>query len=218
MAGETAARKTADKPLLRDAEATRTEIIEAARVEFAAKGFAGARVDEIAARTRTTKPTIYYHFGSKEELFRIVLEKSYAGMRDTEQSLELDHLPAKDAMRRLVETSFDYHMAHPDWVRLVSIENILEARHIAGSPSIADRNAAVIEVLRKLLARGQQDGSFRTNVDPLDLHLMISSLCFYRVSNRHTWKAIFKRDLQAPKQVAIQKRMIVEAVERYLRP
>ena len=202
---------------VRDAETTRGEIIAAARAEFAAKGFSGARVDDIAARTRTTKPAIYYHFHSKEELYTAVLETAYAGMREVEQSLNLDGLPAAEAMRRLVEVSFDYHADHPDWVRLVSIENTHEARHLAGSASIGERNAAVIGVLRGLLERGVREEVFRSGIDPMDLHLMISSLCFHRVSNRHTWGAIFGRDLQAPEHVGAQRVMIVEAVLRYLR-
>ena len=205
-------------PRGRDAEATRAAIIAAARAEFAAKGLSGARVDDIAARTRTTKPAIYYHFGSKEDLYRVVLEEAYAGMREVERGLDLDALPASAAMQRLVEVSFDYHAAHPDWVRLVSIENIHDAAHLAGSASVADRNANVIGVLSTLLARGEREGVFRPGIDPLELHLMIASLCFYRVSNRHTWSAIFGRDLQAPEHVASQRRMVVEAVLRYLRP
>ena len=164
-------------------------------------------MDDIAARTRTTKPAIYYHFHSEEELYTAVLEAAYAGMREVEQGLELDGLPAAEAMQRLVEVSFDYHAEHPDWVRLVSIENTHEA---------GQRNAAVIGVLRGLLDRGVREGVFRAGIDPLDLHLMISSLCFHRVSNRHTWAAIFKRDLRAAEHVAAQRVMVVEAVLRYL--
>ncbi len=214
--GKAAKETTGNARRVRDAETTRGEIIAAARTEFAAKGFSGARVDDIAARTRTTKPAIYYHFHSKEELYTAVLEAAYAGMREVELGLELDELPATEAMRRLVEVSFDYHAANPDWVRLVSIENIHEARHLSGSASIGERNAAVIGVLARLLDRGVREGVFRPGIDPMDLHLMISSLCFHRVSNRHTWGAIFGRDLQAPQHAAAQRVMIVEAVLRYL--
>lgn len=213
-----------DKPVARlrgrarEGEQTRRDIIEAAKAEFADKGLSGARVDEIAARTRTTKPMIYYHFGSKEQLYAAVMEEAYGGMRDVEQGLQLDHLPPAEAMRRLVEVTFDYHATHPDWVRLVSVENIHGARHIAGSAAIAQRNAVVIGIVRKLLERGEQEGVFRAGVDPINLHLLISSLCFYRVSNRHTWGALFGRDLQAPEHEATQRRMTVDAVLRYLQP
>ena len=210
--------KTAARPRSPDAERTRLDIIEAARAEFVDKGLAGASVNEIAARTRTTKPMIYYYFGSKEKLYAAVMEEAYGGMRDVEQGLQLEHLPPLDAMRRLVEVTFDYHAAHPGYTRLISTENIHGARHIAGSPTIAQRNSAIIEIIRSLLKRGEKARVFRKGVDPIDLHLLISSFSFYRVSNRHTWGAIFGRDLQAPPHVAAQRRMIVEAVLSYLQP
>jgi AcrR family transcriptional regulator len=169
------------------------------------------------AMAQTTKPMIYYHFGSKEGLFAAVLEEVYAGMREYEQSLQISGLSAVEAMRRLVEITFDYHAAHPDWVRLISVANIHGAHHITGSPTIASRNAAVVEIMEGLLRRGVEEGVFRDGIDPVHLHLLIASFCFYRVSNRHTWKIIFKRDLEAPGDVAKQRAMVVDAALRYLR-
>jgi len=71
--------------------------------------------------------------------------------------------------------------------------------------------------MRSLLRQGTQEGVFRSDVDPLHLHLLIISLCYYRVSNRHTWKVIFKRDLSAAKEVKLQREMAVDSVLRYLR-
>ncbi|MBK1657818.1 TetR family transcriptional regulator [Paracraurococcus ruber] len=197
---------------------TRRAILDAALAEFADKGLSGARVDEIAARTATTKRMIYYYFGSKEGLYAAVLEEMYGGIRDAEQALDLDSLAPVAALTRLVEVTFDYHAAHPEFVRLVAVENIHQARHLQVSAGIADRNDAVIRTLRTLLDRGERAGAFRPRVDALDLHMLISGFCFYRVSNRHTLQAIFGRDLQAPAHVAAHRRMIVEAVLAWLRP
>lgn len=202
----------------RDPVQTRRAILDAAIAEFAAHGLSGARVDEIAARTRTTKRMIYYYFASKEQLYAAVLEELYGGMRDAEAALDLDALSPPEAMRLLVETTFDHHAAHPEFVRLVATENILEARHVAASPTIRARNARVIETMTRLLRRGEQAGVFRTGVDPFDLHVLINGFCFHRVANRHTLGAIFERDLTAPKRVAAQRAMIVAAVLRYLAP
>lgn len=199
-------------------EQTRREILEAAIAEFSEKGYAGGRVDDIAARTRTTKRMIYYYFGGKEQLYAAVLERMYGGMRDAEAALRLDALPPMDALRRLVEVTFDHHAAHPEFVRLVSVENIHEARNVAASPTIRARNAAVIGTLQALLARGEKEGVFREGLDALDLHMLISSFCFYRVSNRHTLAAIFGRDLLAPATRDAHRRMITEAVLRYVAP
>jgi len=206
------------RPRLRDPDQTRRNILDAALAEFADKGLSGARVDEIAARTATTKRMIYYYFGSKEGLYAAVLEEMYGGIRDAEQALELDSLDPVAAMRRLVEVTFDYHAAHPEFVRMVAVENIHNARHLQQAPSVAARNDAVIRTLRGLLDRGERAGVFRARVDAIDLHLLISSFCFYRVSNRHTLQAIFRRDLTAPAHVAAHRAMIVEAVLAWLRP
>jgi len=197
---------------------TRQSILDAAQTVFAEKGFSGANVNEIVTLAGTTKPMLYYHFGSKEGLFAAVLENVYAGMRDIEASLRLDALPASDAMRHLVEVTFDYHAAHPDWVRLISVANIHDAQPILNAPAIAVRNEAVVDILRELLLRGAREGVFRGGVDPLHLHLMIASFSFYRISNRHTWRIIFKRDLNAPDEAVLQRTLLVDAVLRFLRP
>ena len=202
----------------RDAEQTRRGILAAAAAEFSEKGYAGARVDDIAARTRTTKRMIYYYFGGKEGLYAAVLEEAYGGMRDAEGALRLDDLPPAEAVRRLVETTFDHHAAHPEFVRLVSGENIEAARTVLASPTIRARNAAVVGAVGALLRRGEAEGAFRPGVDPLDLHMLISAFCFYRVSNRHTLRAIFGEDPAAAPRAEAHRRMVVEAVLGYLRP
>ncbi len=201
-----------------DGKRTRQSILDAAQALFADKGYSGANVNEIVARAGTTKPMVYYHFGSKEGLFAAVLEQVYAGMRGIEESLLLAGLPAVEAMQRLVQGTFDYHAAHPDWVRLISVANIHEAQHIRGSRTVASLNSAIVDILRGLLDRGVREGVFRHGVDPLHLHLLIASPSFYRVSNRHTWGVIFQRDLAEPDDAALQRTMLVEAVLRFLRP
>ena len=195
----------------------RQNIIGAARALFAEKGYSGTTVDEIVAKAKTTKPMLYYYFGNKEGLFAAVLEDVYAGMREIENALRVIDLPAVDAMRKVVQVTFDYHAHHPEWVRLISIANIHHAKHIRASKTIAAKNVLIVEIMRGLLRRGTQEGVFRSDIDPLHLHLLIISLCYYRVSNRHTWNVIFKRDLSTTKEVKLQREMAVDTVLRYLR-
>ena len=195
----------------------RQSIIGAARALFAEKGYSGATVDEIAVKARTTKPMLYYYFGNKEGLFAAVLEDVYTGMREIENSLRVIDLPAVEAMRKVVQVTFDYHAHHPEWVRLISIANIHYAKHIRASKTIASKNIPIIEIMKGVLRQGIQEGVFRSDVDPLHLHLLIISLCYYRVSNRHTWKVIFKRDLGMAKEVKLQREMAVDTVLCYLR-
>ncbi|HWU10618.1 MAG TPA: TetR family transcriptional regulator [Streptomyces sp.] len=179
----------------RDAARTKAEILTVATREFARLGYAGARVDEIAARTRTTKRMIYYYFGGKEQLFTAVLERAYTRIREAEQLLDVEHLDPVAAVRRLAEVTFDHHEDHPDFIRLVSIENIHEAEHIAASAELSRISSPAIEVLRRILDTGRASGLFTADVDAVDLHAMISSFCFFRIANRHTFGALFGRDL-----------------------
>ena len=138
----------------RDAQRTRKNILEVARREFADRGYSGARVDHIAARTRTTKRMIYYYFGGKEQLFEAVLEQAYSEIRAAEQDVRLDHLDPVAAIRRLAEITFDHHDAHPDFVKLVRIENIHQAEHIRRSAAIVSVNSPAIELITKILDAG----------------------------------------------------------------
>src|SRR3954447_21980607 len=145
---------------IRDAERTRADILAVARREFADRGYAGARVDEIAARTRTTKRMLYYYFGGKERLYLAVLEQAYAEIRAAEQSLDVEHLDPVAAIRRLAELSFDHHEAHPDFSRLVSIENIERGEHIARTAVLSQLNTTAIDVIARILLAGRSAGVF----------------------------------------------------------
>jgi AcrR family transcriptional regulator len=184
---------------VRDAERTRAEIIEVATHEFADQGYAGARVDEIAAKTRTTKRMIYYYFGGKEGLYLAVLEGAYRRIRELEQQLDVEHLEPVEALRQLASLTFDHHESHPDFVRLVAIENIHYAKHLSSSSSREVLAAPALDVLTRIMERGREAGLFRDDLDALDVHMIISAFCVFRGANRYTFKAIFDRDLFDPR-------------------
>jgi AcrR family transcriptional regulator len=200
----------------RDAARTRAEILDVATAEFARLGYTGARIDEIAARIRTTKRMIYYYFGSKEALFTEVLERAYAVIRSQEQLLDVEHLDPVAAIRRLAELTFDHHEAHPDFIRLVSIENIHEAEHITASPALGELSSPAIEIIGRILEQGRAQGVFTADVDAVDLHVMISSFCFFRVANRPTFHALFGRDLTASDRREHYRAMLGDMVIAYL--
>ena len=201
-----------------DPEGTRRNIIAVATAEFAEKGFSGARVDEIAARTSTSKRMIYYYFGDKEGLFVAVLEEAYRRIRAIEATLKLDHLDPESALRALVGFTFDYQNANEDFIRLVMVENIHQGVHLARSRAIQDLNVSVINTLREIYERGVKDGIFREGVDEIDLHMTISALCFFNVSNRHTFGRIFDVDMTSPEPVATRRNQVVRMLLRYVMP
>jgi AcrR family transcriptional regulator len=200
----------------RDAEQTRAEILQIAADEFAEHGFAGARVDRIAAQMRTTKRMIYYYFGSKEDLYLAVLERAYAAIRRAEQEIDVDHLDPISAIRRLAELTFDHHEANPSFLRLVSIENIHRAEHLRRSSQIANLNVPAIDLIARILDRGYASGAFLRKVDAIDLHMMISAFCVFRVSNQHTFGVLFDRDLTSPDLRDRYRKMLADMVVSYL--
>src|SRR5215210_8974422 len=141
-----------------DPDRTREDILNVATEEFASVGFSGARVDMIAERTSTSKRMIYYYFGSKEGLYLAVLEKVYGELRAAEMSLDVVHEDPEVAMKRIIELTFDYQEAHPEFVRLVNAENVNNGRYLAQSETIQNLNVTAIDILTSILQRGQNDG------------------------------------------------------------
>jgi AcrR family transcriptional regulator len=200
-----------------DPERTRADILEVAEAEFGEKGLAGARIDEIAELTRTSKRMIYYYFGSKEGLYLAVLEASYRRVREVEGALHLDDLAPEDALRRLVEFTFDHHLVHENYIRLVMSENINRGQYMAQSRHMQELNARAIDSIRRIYERGVKAGVFRKGLDPVDIHATISALSFFNVSNRHTFGLIFKLDMRSPAYVAQRRANVVDVVLRFVR-
>ncbi len=200
-----------------DPARTMAEILAAASSEFAEKGLDGGRIDAIADATRTSKRMIYYYFGSKEGLYLAVLEDAYRRMRGIEGQQQLENLEPEDALRRLVGFTFDHHHANQDYIRLVMNENIQRGEFLARSKIIQQLNVPAISAIGSICRRGQEQGIFREGLDPVDIHASISALCFFNVSNQHTFDLIFKRDGQSPLALATRRENVIEMIVRFVR-
>ena len=150
--------KAAAPGRVNDPEGTKRNIIEVAMKEFAENGLSGARIDEIAAKTKSSKRMIYYYFGDKEGLYLKVLEEAYSRMRATEATLDLQDLPPLDALKKLVGFTFDHHNSHEAFIRLVMIENIHHGEFLAKSQVIQRLNVTAIDTVRELYDRGVTGG------------------------------------------------------------
>jgi AcrR family transcriptional regulator len=201
---------------LRDAERTRADLIKVATAVFAEQGYSGARVDEIAEKTRTTKRMIYYYFGGKEQLYLAVLENAYRGIREAEQRLQVDHIDPVDAIRALAEMTFDHHIAHQDFIRLVAIENIHRGEFISRLDSLRVLSQPATSLLDQILTQGREQDVFRDDVDALDVHLLISSYCVFQVANRYTFGYLFNVDFTEQQTHAHLRRMLGDVVVGWL--
>lgn len=179
----------------RDAEATKARILQAAKKEFAKNGFGGARVDEIAERAHANKRMIYHYFGSKEDLFRTVLEVAYLDIRKAEQKLELESLSPSDALESLVRFTWRYYLKNPEFITLVNSENLHRARHIKSLPNLPEAMRGLVGLVESILKRGQDSGEFRTGIDATQLNITIAAIGYYYLTNRFTGSFLFERDM-----------------------
>ena len=200
-----------------DPARTMAGILEVATAEFAAKGLSGARIDEIAATTKTSTRMIYYYFESKEGLYIKVLEEAYRRIRQIEQQLHLEDLAPEEALRKLVGFTVDYQWNNPDFVRLVMNENIHRGEFLVRSKTIQGLNIPVIHAVQQVYERGVEQGVFRPNLDPLDLHMTMSGLSFFNVSNQYTFSLIFKHSLENAAHFQARRESIIETMVRYVK-
>jgi AcrR family transcriptional regulator len=203
---------------VRDAEATRQRILDAALTEFSDKGLAGARIDVIAEVARSNKRMIYYYFDGKEQLYIAVLEHAYIDMREHEAALALDALDPREAIRRLVHFKFDYYDSHPWLVGLLNGENMLGARFLRQSKRLRELQLSLVETIGALLKAGARAGQFRRGVDPLELYLSIASLSYFYFSNRATLSTAFGQTLDTPAALRKRRDHAAEVILGYLRP
>ncbi|MEO5741350.1 MAG: TetR/AcrR family transcriptional regulator [Vicinamibacterales bacterium] len=194
----------------------RSRILVAAVAEFALRGFKGASMDAIAARTDTTRALINYYFGSKEKLYLAVLERVYAEIREAERLIDLNHLPPSEAIRSLVEFTYDYYVGHEYFVRIVVAENQAKGRHMKRSPEMRTLNRPIVDLLGAVIARGKAAGTFRADVDPVDVHMAIAALGMFNVTNQYTFGILFQRDMGAKGDVSRRRQMVADMVLGWL--
>ncbi len=196
---------------------TRQKILDAALEEFARYGLSGARVERIASRANANKRMIYYYFRSKEELFLAVLEASYADIRSAERALDLEHRDPREAVKRLVDFTWQYYLEHPEFMTLLNSENLHKGRHVRNSRRLREMHSPLVGTLRAILRRGERQGLFRRGVDPVQLYISIAGEGYFYLSNRYTLSRIFDRDLMAPRALSGRARHISHMILNALR-
>ena len=186
-------------------EANRARILAAADRRVRLARLQGREHGRRSPRAPTPRAAlINYYFGSKEKLYLAVLEHVYAEIREAESQLDLDHLPPVDAIRRIVEFTYNYYVEHEGFVRLVVAENQAKGRHLKKSPAMRTLNRPDHRhCSRGVIARGpgRRQRSAR-DVDPVDVHMAIAALGMFNVTNQYTFGAIFQRDMGAKGDVA----------------
>jgi len=205
-------------PKKRNPKKTARDILDAATSEFAENGFGGARIDVIAERATSNKRMIYHYYGGKDDLFLAVMENSYAKIRRSESELNLENLPPIDAIRKLIQFTYNYFTENPDFISLLHSENLFDAVHLKKSKKIIEMHSPLISKLDAVLTIGVKAGVFRDEVTAVDLYISIAALGYFYLSNSSTLGAIFNKDLKSKKAINARGRHIEDVVLGYLRP
>nr|WP_174839427.1 TetR/AcrR family transcriptional regulator [Ruegeria lacuscaerulensis] len=198
----------------RDAQATKARILNAAKKEFAKHGLGGARVDEIAERADANKRMLYHYFGSKEDLFRTVLEEAYLDIRSAERKLNLESLSPSDALESLVRFTWKYYLKNPEFITLVNSENLHRARHIKSLTSLQDSTRGLVDMVESILKRGQETGEFRAGIDATQLNITIAAIGYYYLTNRFTGSFLFQRNMMDEQALEERLNFNVESILR----
>jgi TetR/AcrR family transcriptional regulator len=202
----------------RDPASAKQALIAAAVAEFATKGFAGARVDEIASAAGVNKQLVYHYFDHKQGLYLVALESVYAEIREKEKKLTLGALEPMEAMAQLVAFSFDYLAEHPEFIALLTDENRNRGEHLRASERLQKMHSPFIEMLEATLERGVASGVFRPDFDAINLYISIAGISYFFFSNNHTLSAIFGKALDSRGALLKRRRHVVEFALNALRP
>jgi AcrR family transcriptional regulator len=205
-------------PGQRDPERTRRAILEAATVEFVSNGFAGASVNEIAARANVNKRMLYHYFGKKEDLYIAVLERTYIALRTAQTQLKLADRPPVDAIETFILFTWNYYLQYPELLSLMTTENLLRGKYLARSERVRDLYTPLMTMLSDVLTRGVKDGVFRPGIDPRQLYISIASLSATFIATRCTLSTMVGRDLSTHEELLTRSEHVVDVILRYLRP
>ena len=173
-------------PPVRDAAQTRARILRAARNEFMRHGYSGARIERISRAGRSSDRMIYYYFASKEALYLAVLEGVYSTLGEAESALAIDPARPLEALEALIEFTWRYYLAHPEFVALLSNENLQRGRHITKSVKVKQLSRPVLGILGTILAEGSRQKLFRSDLDVAQVYLTLAALGYFYLSNRFT--------------------------------
>lgn len=203
---------------IRDPERTSAAILAAATREFAENGYGGARINEIAARADVNKRMLYHYYGGKDALYLAVLESTYVGIRSAEVNLHLTDRDPVDAIRELARFTWQYFLDHPEFLSIISTENLLKAKFLKQCPGITEKHSPLIATITEVLERGHRAGHFRAGADAVQIYLSIAALGYYYLSNHYTTSIIFNRDMVKPEELQRWGTHIADMIVSSLRP
>jgi AcrR family transcriptional regulator len=211
------ARRTKEKRG-RDPVKSKQTILQAATGEFCQHGFSGARIETIAAKSRSNMRMIYHYFGNKEGLYLAVLEAAYARLRSREHALDLDRASPVDGMRALIRFTFDFFAENQDVLALINSENTQKGRFLRKLPNVRAMTVPLVDSIGILLESGAQQKLFRRGVDAIQLYVSLVALSQLHILNRYTLSVIFDEDITDAEWLRKRRGHVEDVLLAYLAP
>jgi TetR/AcrR family transcriptional regulator len=163
--------------MARPARVSPDRILAAAAVEFAARGFAGARVDQIARRARVNKAMLYYHFRSKQGLYRALLRDTFTQAGERLQTIAASGAPPADQLDSAIAAIAGFVRQHQFFASIM-LREIAESGAHLDSDTLAAL-AAIPRAVGGIIQRGVDEGAFRP-VHPLAAYFsMLAPMVVY---------------------------------------
>lgn len=197
------------------AEASKKAILDAAEGLFAEKGYEATSLQEICDRAGVTRGLPTYFFGSKEELYRSVLERALA-LTPTHELLKLlreqmHHPDARpeDGLRVVIERLFDFFVTHPTFIRIIEWEALNGGRYLGDLPRLVTTLHEALQVL-------QEEARWQINAEQFLIDLV--ALCWFPLAQADTFLKPLGADVSDPDFLARRKQHVVQLLLEGNRP
>ena len=129
-----------------------------------------------------------------------MLEGVYSELGEAESALTLDPSRPLEALDQLIAFTWRYYLGHPEFVALLSNENLMRGRHITKSIRVKQLSRPVLDILATILAEGARQKVFRSDLDVKKVYLTLAALGYFYLSNRFTLSSFLGIDLMRPEE------------------
>ncbi len=193
---------------------TRERVLQVAQALFAERGYRGTSLRDIAKRIGIKAPSLLHHFPSKQQLYLAVLDKMFESLEDAANAIAWGRGSRQERMRRAVGDALDFIAGHPDFVRIMWKEMADESG--VGRQVLKRRLPPLFSTAVNFIFRGQRDGEFRSEVDPLHFMWSLNSITIGYFTTAAMIRRLWSMNLLEPAMIERRKREVIDMVERTL--
>ncbi len=189
-------------------------MLQVAQVLFAERGYRGTSLRDIAKRIGIKAPSLLHHFPSKQQLYLAVLDKMFESLEDAANAIAWGRESRQERMRQAVGDTIDFIASHQDFVRIMWKEMADESG--VGRQVLKRRLPPLFSTAVNFIFRGQRDGEFRAEVDPLHFMWSLNSITIGYFTTATMLRRLWGMNLLEPAMIERRKREVIDMVERTL--